>query len=93
MQKNIKPGRRARAARSTTRIDISFTAKRSLVDRRKIWLCHSCASVNVEASEARVVTGLSATVYERAKYPQATTREFRARAWNAILMLLLSYVT
>lgn len=26
---------------------VSFTAKRSFINRWKIWLCHSCASVNV----------------------------------------------
>lgn len=75
------------------RIDNSFaslTAKRFLIDGKygyvtlKRQLRYHC--------EARVVTGLSATVYERAKYPRVTIREFQARAWNVILVLLLSYV-
>lgn len=56
---------------------VSFTAKRSLVDGKYDYV--TLARQLMYHCEARVVTGLSATVYERAKIPPSYTRIPNAR--------------
>lgn len=61
---------------------VLFTVNRSLIADGN--MTTSFARQLMYHCEAGVATGLSATVYGRAMYPEAMAQRTRARNWNAI---------